>query len=74
MFIVFSASLTISIIEHKCYWNRRVTYPICRSVRLFVRKEYGGKMADWIRMPFRVVSGVSRGMSLFYGWMVVEVL
>jgi len=29
----------------------------CLSVRLSVRKVYCGKMADWIRMPFGIVSG-----------------
>ena len=29
---VVSASLSISIIEHKCCWNKVVAYPICRSV------------------------------------------
>jgi len=28
---------------------------------------YCGKTADWIRMPFRVVSGVGRGMGLLDG-------
>jgi len=39
---------------------------ICRldhlSVCLCVQKVYCGKTADWIRMPFRVVRGVVRGM------------
>jgi len=34
---------------------------ICRSVSLFVGKVYCGKMAEWIRVPFGVVSGISRG-------------
>ena len=34
------------------------------SVDLSVRKVYCGKTADWIRMPFGVVSGVGRGMGV----------
>jgi len=34
--------------------------PVCLSVR----KVYCGKTADWIRMQFRVVRGVGRGMSV----------
>jgi len=34
------------------------------SVGLSDRKVYCGKTADWIRMPFGVVSGVSRGMGV----------
>jgi len=32
-----------------------------------VRKVHCGKMADWIRMPLGVVSGVGRGMGLSDG-------
>jgi len=46
--------------ERKCSWNRGVVYPICRSVCVSVWKVYCGKMDDWIRMPFRVVSKVVR--------------
>ena len=34
---------------------------VSRSVSLPVRKVYCGKMADWIRMPLGMVSGVGRG-------------
>ena len=37
------------------------------SVGLSDRKVYCGKMADWIQMPFGVVSGVSRGMGVLDG-------
>jgi len=37
------------------------------SVGLSVRKVYCGKMADWIRMPLGVESGVSRGMGVLDG-------
>jgi len=36
-----------------------VAYPIHRSVGLCIQKVYCGKMADWIRMLFEVVSKVS---------------
>jgi len=38
-----------------------------RSVRLSFRKVYCGKTADWIRMPFGLVSGVGRGMGVLDG-------
>jgi len=37
------------------------------GLSLLVRKVYCGKMADWIQMPFGVVSGVSQGMGLLDG-------
>jgi len=37
------------------------------SVGLSVHKVYCGKTAEWIRMPFRVVSGVGRGMGVLDG-------
>ena len=37
------------------------------SVCLSVRKVYCGKTADWIRMPFGVVSGAGRGMGVLDG-------
>jgi len=36
-------------------------------VCLSVRKVYCGKTADWIWMPFVMVSGVSRGMGVLDG-------
>jgi len=41
---------------------------VCRSVR----KVYCGKTADWIRMPFGVMSGVGRGMGALDGVVIVE--
>jgi len=37
------------------------------SVCASVRKVYCGKTADWIKMPFGVVSGVGRGMGVLDG-------
>jgi len=37
-----------------------VRLSVGRSVYLSVREVYCGKTADWIRMPFRMVSGSSR--------------
>jgi len=61
--------------ERKCCWYTVVVYPICRSVcvsvcqlvGLSVQKMYCDKTADWIWMPFRVVSGVSWGMDILDG-------
>ena len=47
---------------------RSVCLSVCRSVR----KVYCGKMADWIRMSFGVVSGVGRGMDVLDGVVIVE--
>jgi len=70
-----SVSLSGYTVERKRCWNRPVASPICRSVCvcvglsvcLSVRKVYCGKMTDWIRMLFRVVSGVGRGMAVLDG-------
>ena len=40
---------------------------VCQLVCLLVRKVYCGKTADWIRMPFGMVSGVCRGMDVLDG-------
>ena len=45
-------------------WNIRLDH---LSVCQLVRKVYCGKMADWIRMPFGVVSGVGRRMGVLDG-------
>ena len=37
---------------------------VCKSVCPCVRKVYCGKTADWMRMPFGVVSGVGRRMGV----------
>jgi len=64
---VISASLSINTVEHKRSLNRTFANPVCRSVCLFVRKVYCGKVADWIRMPFGVVSGVGLGIRALDG-------
>jgi len=72
--LIISTLLSGYRAEHKCYRNRPLAYPICLSVCLSVcvcvhlsvgwpvRKVCCGKTADWIRMPFWMVSGVSRLM------------
>ena len=40
---------------------------VCVCVDLSVWKVYCGKTADWIRMPFGMVSGVGRGMGVLDG-------
>jgi len=42
------------------------------SVGLSVRKVYCGKTADWIWMPFGMVSGIGRGMGVLDGVVIVE--
>jgi len=41
-------------------------------VYLSVWKVYCGKTADWIRMPFGMVSGVGRGIGVLDGVVIVE--
>ena len=71
--IIVSTSLYISIaskvlllrtcrLAHLC-----VCVCVSLSVCLSVRKVYCGKMAERIRMPFQVVSGVGRGMGVLDG-------
>jgi len=59
---IISALLSISIA------SEALMLGACRlahlSVGLSVRKVYCGKTADWIRMPFGMVSGVSQGMGV----------
>jgi len=42
------------------------------SVGLSLWKAYCGKMAEWIRMPFGMVSGVGRGMGALDGVVIFE--
>ena len=53
-----------------------VTCPISRSVSQLVGPEsvlwYSGKTADWIQMPFVVLSGVSRGIGVLDGMVIEE--
>jgi len=55
--VLLAASLTIK--------RKRLMESSCRlfpSVDRSVRKVYCGKTADWIRMPFGMVSAVGRGI------------
>ena len=52
---IFSALLYR--VERLC--DRSFTWPICRSAHVS-----SGNTADWIRMPFGVVSGVGLGMGV----------
>ena len=58
--LVISASLSSVSTTLTGFWPRP-------SVRRSVRKVYCGKTAEWIRMPFAVVSGVGRGMGVLEG-------
>jgi len=55
---IISASLSISIASG-ALMLRTFAWPICRSAHVS-----SGNMADWIRMPFGVVSGVGLGMGV----------
>ena len=62
MLQLLAASLLSSERERLMLRNIRLDHLyVGLSVCLSVRKVYCGKTADWIRMPFGVVSGVSRG-------------
>jgi len=41
-------------------------------VCLSVRKVYCGKMAEWIQMPFGMVSGIGQGMGVLDGVVIIE--
>jgi len=45
---------------------------MCRSVCPCVQKVYCGKTADWIWMPFEMMSGVVRGLGVLHGMDIVE--
>jgi len=46
---------------------------VCASVcECVCRKVYCGKTAEWIRMPFGMVSGVGRMMGVLDGVVIVE--
>jgi len=56
--------LTVNIIEsvialgiNLLHFNVSVCVCVCVCVCLSVQKVYCGKMADWIQVPFGVVSG-----------------
>ena len=67
---ILLARRSLSERKRSCYGP--ITQPICRSVcrsvclsvGLSVLKVYCGKTAEWIRIPFGVVSGVGRGMGV----------
>jgi len=62
------ASLSISIASVSAYGVDLSPIPsVGRSVGLCVWKVYCGKTADWIRMPFGMVSGFGRGMGVLDG-------
>jgi len=62
---VVSASLSISIASGALVLRtcRLAHLSVCRSVQ----KVYCGKTADWIRLPFGMVSGVGQGMGVLDG-------
>ena len=65
--VVVSASLSSSMSR-----AFRLAHLFVGSVCLSVRKVYCGKTADWIRMPFRMVNEVCRGMGVLDGVVIVK--
>jgi len=45
---------------------------VCMCVGLSVQKVYCDKTADWIRVPFGMVSGIGRGMGVLDEVVIVE--
>jgi len=66
---IISASLYINIASVSA---NNVDLSPSLSVGLSVRKVYCGKTTEWIRMPFGVVSGVSRSMGVRWWVVMVE--
>ena len=74
-----SLAASLSVNASGC-WNRVVAYSssdsICRTVCLSVWRSLRcltcGKTADWIWIPFGVVSGIGRGMGVLDGMEIVE--
>jgi len=67
--LCFSASLAVNIIDRKrsslLVHNCRLSHmSLCLSV---CPESVSWKTADWIRVPFGVVSGVGRGMGVLDG-------
>ena len=60
--------MSVSAIGRQLSPTPSVGLPVCRAVL----KVYCGKTADWIRMPFGVVSGVGQGMGGLDGVVIVE--
>jgi len=70
--LVISTSLSINIASVSGHGIELSPSPsIGLFVGLSVRKVACGKTADWIRMPFGMVSGMGRGMGVL-DWMVID--
>jgi len=72
-FVIISASLSISIVSISANGVDLSSIPsvgqsLCRSIR----KVYCGKMADWIQMPFGMVSGGGQGMGVLDGVVIIK--
>jgi len=68
--------LLLACCSLSAYWAEHSWFDACRldhlSVCRSVQKVYCGKTADWIRMPFEVVSGVGQGLGVLDGVVIVE--
>ena len=65
--LIISASLSIRIAEQSAHPIRKSRLSICRSLHVS-----SGNTADWIWMPFGMVSGVGRMMGVLDGVVIVE--
>ena len=62
-----AAGIILSVDIHATARYSKISRSVC--VLLCVcRKVYCGKMAEWIRITFGIVSGVSRMMGVLDGW------
>jgi len=73
-FLVLLLAVSLYPIEHKRVlvqvshlYHLSVCVSVCLSVGRSVRKVYCGKTAEWIRVPFGVVSGVGRERGVLDG-------
>jgi len=69
---IISASLCISTASISAHLTDLLPSPSVGCVCV-CQKVYCGKTAEWIRMPFGMVSGVSRLMGVLDGVVIVEV-
>jgi len=60
---IISALLSGYRVEHKRYWNRPVTYPICQSVCVCLVSWSVHKVAEWLRVDLDAICGGEMGRS-----------
>ena len=73
--LITSASLSINVARTHAVLTDLLPIPpvsLCRLVGLSIQKVYCGKTANWIRIPFGMVSGVSRGTGVLDGMVIIK--